>query len=328
MNNLANRKRILFTSTFSTPFINNDKLFLSKYFELNSINEKGINFYIKLFRYIFKSDISFSWFLSTYSASVILLMTLLKRKSVVILGGVDVAKEKSLSYGIWNNPFKSLYLKFALKRATYIFAVDESLKKEIINRTNYDFKNIYVISTSVDFNFWKPKGIKSEQILMVANASEMNRLKLKGVDFFCEIAKSLPEYKFVLIGIKNELQKYLTKLNNLSILEFVEHSELLKWYQSSKVYCQLSLREGLPNTLLEAMSCGCIPIGTKVGGIETLISNNGYFVSREDTFNFKSIFNEALNSPDSKSIEIRNFISDNYNPINREKLILNYLNEI
>ncbi len=328
MNNSANRKRILFTSTFATPFINNDKIFLSKYFELNFINEKGIYFYIKLFRYILKSDISYSWFLSTYSASVILLMALLKRKRVVTLGGVDVAKEKSLSYGIWNNPLKSLYLKFALKRATYIFAVDESLKKEIILRTNYEFKNIYVIPTSVDSNFWKPKGIKSEQILMVANASEKNRLKLKGVDFFSEIAKSLPEYKFVLIGIKNELHNYLPKLKNLTILEFVEQSELLKWYQASKVYCQLSLREGLPNTLLEAMSCGCIPIGTKVGGIETLISNSGYFVSIEDTSNIKSIFIKALTSPDSKSIEIRNLISDNYNPINREKLILKYLNEI
>lgn len=321
----SQKLQLLFTSTFSTTFIKRDIIFLSKHFELNIINAKGLQFYKLLFKNIFKSNISFSWFLSTYSATVILLMSMLKRKTIVVIGGIDVAKNKLLSYGIWNNPLKSAYLKFAVKKATHILAVDQSLKEELIDRAKYNGNNISVVPTTVDYNFWSAKGKKSKLILMVANVPDKTRIKIKGVDFFYEIAKSLPQYNFALIGVKGELQYYFPKLDNLIISDFVEHFELLEWYRAAKIYCQLSIREGLPNSMLEAMSCGCIPIGTKVGGIKTLVNENGYFIQKDNFNEIKNIFSKAMHLPISKSHKVRNFIINKFNPYKREEAILKLL---
>ncbi|MDA0987339.1 MAG: glycosyltransferase family 4 protein [Bacteroidetes bacterium] len=319
-------KKILFTSTFKAPFVKSDELFLSKYFQVKSIQATGINFYLQLLKNIFLIDLSFSWFLSTYSATVIILMRLLNKKSILILGGVDVVSDKNLNYGIWNNPFKAFYLKFAIKYATHILPVDESLKLELLNKINYDLHNIQVVPTSVDFNYWTPKGAKQNLILMVANIPDELRLKLKGADFFYELAIAMPEYKFILIGVNKNLHNNFPRLKNFKILEFLNQSELLNYYRKAKIFCQLSLHEGLPNTLLEAMSCGAIPVGTKVGGITTLVKSNGYFIERNYLSETKSKFKKAILSS-AKSLEnIRQHIISNYNPEKRESKILNLIN--
>ncbi len=46
-------------------------------------------------------------------------------------------------------------------------------------------------------------------------------------------------------------------------------------YHALDVYLMSSLTEGLPNTLLEAMACGCPPVVTGVGGIPELVGASG-----------------------------------------------------
>ena len=55
---------------------------------------------ILLIRSLFSADVTFSWFASLYSSFLIFLAHLFGKKAILILGGVDVAKEKDLHYGI------------------------------------------------------------------------------------------------------------------------------------------------------------------------------------------------------------------------------------
>ena len=52
-------------------------------------------------------------------------------------------------------------------------------------------------------------------------------------------------------------------------------------YQNTKFYFQGSRLEGLPNSLCEAMLCGCVPIGSKVFGIPDAIGNTGILFDTE-----------------------------------------------
>jgi glycosyltransferase involved in cell wall biosynthesis len=69
---------------------------------------------------------------------------------------------------------------------------------------------------------------------------------------------------------------------NVIIRGEVPKAELISEYQRAKIYAQLSLFEGLPNALAEAMLCECVPVGTPGSGIPTLIGDCGFYVPVQD----------------------------------------------
>jgi glycosyltransferase involved in cell wall biosynthesis len=129
-------------------------------------------------------------------------------------------------------------------------------------------------------------------------------LKRKGLETFVKAAKYLPNVNFVLIGKHlDDSVRYLKSIaaSNVSFPGFVSDVELLHFYQRAKVYCQLSIYEGLPNALCEAMLCGCVPVGTKYCGIPTAIGDTGFYVAYDDVDSTVEGINKALNSDFEKS---------------------------
>ncbi|MFN3491283.1 MAG: glycosyltransferase, partial [Anaerolineales bacterium] len=59
-----------------------------------------------------------------------------------------------------------------------------------------------------------------------------------------------------------------------------------------------SLRDGMPNAVLEAMACGKTVIATPVGGVVDVIEDkkNGYFVNVNDVDGLSNKILEVLNS--------------------------------
>jgi glycosyltransferase involved in cell wall biosynthesis len=77
---------------------------------------------------------------------------------------------------------------------------------------------------------------------------------------------------------------------------YVSPKDMPAYYALMDVLVQPSLRDGLPNALLEAMSCGKAVIGTGVGGIVEAVENckNGRLVSAKDADQLVSVINELL----------------------------------
>jgi glycosyltransferase involved in cell wall biosynthesis len=117
-------------------------------------------------------------------------------------------------------------------------------------------------------------------ILCVAVCHDAARMKKKGIDLLAEAARELPDVRVVVIGIAAGVvaSSGITLPPNMEILAPVPREELRAWYARAKVYCQPSYTEGLPNSLCEAMLCGCAPVGTAVGGIPSAIADVGWMV--------------------------------------------------
>lgn len=62
----------------------------------------------------------------------------------------------------------------------------------------------------------------------------------------------------------------------------MNYSNMLEFYNSIDVICVASTAEGEPLTLLEAMACGCYPVGVDVGIVPELVTHlqNGMIVNR------------------------------------------------
>jgi glycosyltransferase involved in cell wall biosynthesis len=272
----VNKKvKILFTAAFSTSFIREDISFLRSQYLLQEIISSGILTFVKIITALPSSTVTFSWFASVYSSVLVFLTKVFRNKSIIVLGGVDVANIPELNYGIWNSWWKSRIVRYGIMHADAVLAVDESLKQDAIRLARYDGGNIHVVATGYDPDRWKPGKTKENIILTVAQCDSHTRVKIKGIDFLFNIAAAMPEQSFVLIGLNRKIADQYTIPSNLSIVEFVPQPELLAYYQKAVVYLQPSLREGLPNTVCEAMLCECYPIGTNVGGIPTAIGTSG-----------------------------------------------------
>lgn len=256
---------------------------------------------MKIILKIFHSDLIFCWFASVYASIAVLVGKFLGIKSIIIVGGVDVAKDKELGYGIWLNPWKAKLVRYALHNANRVLVVDPSLKNSAMSLAEYDGKNITYLPTGYDSSFWKPLGEKERLVLTVAVVHDVKRLKLKGIDLLIQAAEKLSELQFVVIGVNRKLASSLKPPSNMTFHEPIARADLLPYYRQAKVYCQPSLREGLPNTLCEAMLCGCIPVATDVGGNPTAVGDTGILIPPKDVDALTAALQHAMKLPEDTS---------------------------
>jgi glycosyltransferase involved in cell wall biosynthesis len=77
---------------------------------------------------------------------------------------------------------------------------------------------------------------------------------------------------------------------------FVSPNNLPAYYSLMDVFVHPSLRDGLPNALLEAMACEKAVIGTSVGGIPDAVTDceNGRLVPANDVDQLANVIHELL----------------------------------
>lgn len=85
------------------------------------------------------------------------------------------------------------------------------------------------------------------------------------------------------------------------------------WLDTIDIYLQPSRTEGLPRSLIEAMSRGCACIGSNVGGIPELISPE-YIHKKDDITKLSMLIEKLFSSEERKKNIIKNFkIVSKYN---------------
>jgi len=313
--------KILVTSTFVTPFITEDLKILRKHWEVEHLMVRGAGALPAIARGVRRSDIVYTWFASTYAAAAVASARVLHRRSVIAIGGADVAGIDEIGYGIWVSPWKSRLVSYALKKADMVLAVDPFLKEEAIRRAGYDGRNIEYLPTGYDSTFWSPGGERTNSVLTVAVCDSEARMRVKGVDLLIDTVRCLPGTKFLLIGIQEPHASLLRALapGNLEIRGRVSREELLALYRGSRVYCQPSRLEGLPGSVCEAMLCGCVPVCTDVGGMRTPVSGHGFLVPWGDPGTLAAAITEAMAGPPAGGLGGRESIASRFTLERREQ---------
>jgi glycosyltransferase involved in cell wall biosynthesis len=97
------------------------------------------------------------------------------------------------------------------------------------------------------------------------------------ISAFSQIVKKFPGSVLSLIGSGeqiNELKKlvsYLEISRSVRFIDWLKSSEIFPYLASGDVYCLPSETEGLPCSILEAMSIGLPIVSTEVGGVAELV---------------------------------------------------------
>jgi glycosyltransferase involved in cell wall biosynthesis len=317
------RLTLLFTSTHETSFIAEDLQTLRRHYDVHQIVTRSVLAPFQILRRITRADVTYTWFASTYAAAVVFLAGLFGKKSIVVIGGADVARVDDAAYGQWRSPWKSVLAGYAIRRAWKVLAVDGSLRQEAIRRADYDGENIQVVPTGYNPGEWPPGDGRTRSVLTVAACTTVSRVRVKGIPVLMEAARLLPGVPFTIAGIENDLlrRSALDPPANVRVLPFVSRKELQALYRQSAVYCLPSLFEGLPNSLCEAMLCGCVPVVTDAGGSPHVVGETGFVVPARDSGKLAGAISRALDAPEEKRAAARERVSRLFPAARREEVL-------
>jgi len=297
--------RILLFSTFKTSFIEDDFNYLNKNYKTKWIIGFGLKGILKLLMNSYKNQIYIVWFASTYSAIIVFLSKIFNKKSIIIVGGADVVFDKKIGYGLLQSRWKVPIIKFALKNADHIIASSEFIHQKIHEICKKELKNSLVIYPGLNIDFWKIKNAnKHRNVLTVAICNNQKRIIVKGIDIYINVAKEMKNINFTIIGVQKTLLKNLNLPKNLTIIPKLNQKKLLKYYNESAIYCQLSRKESFGIACAEAILCGCQPIVNNVGGLPEIVKYSKYIVDINNISQIIGRINQTINN--SEKFDIKN----------------------
>jgi len=276
--------RVGFVASADSTFVQRDRSILQEAFRVRNIEWNGKRSIPHLAWAVLRSDVTFAWFALDHAYGACRLAELFGRKSIVVVGGVDVARVPELAYGAHLEPRMAYRSRYALAHSDRVLVVHDSLREEIARNTGIRRSEIMTVPLGFDTEFFAGDGRPRDAVLTVGFVTDVN-IRRKGLDTFVEAAKRLPDLPFVLVGAKPSAATDRLKAAappNVEFLPPLETQALREQYRQARVYVQASLYEGLPSALGEAMACGCVPVGTRVAGIPDLIGDTGVYVPQRD----------------------------------------------
>ena len=333
-------KRILFVKLSDSSFVVQDEEILKRHFQVTSYTfgtDKGFGLIINQFKMfyflllnIWKFDTIYIWFADFQAFFPSLFSKILSKNTIIILGGYDVAKIKSISYGAHISTIRSWIIKISVRMANQVLPVSNYVLEQAklnIYKTVSEKSN--VVYNAIDTDFFKYQAEeKKNTVVSVCGSNDMKRAELKGVLHFIKAAKSLPSINFILIGIGNNIINKIKDLapNNLEVTGFLLKDELREIYNTSKVVCQLSTIESFGVAIAEAMACQCIPVVSNVGGLKEVVDTEGYRVDREDYEVVKSSIESAIVNYSEKHNFVDRYIQEKFSINNREVRLIEIVN--
>ena len=325
--------RILFIYSYPSSFVMQDKEMLQRHFDViphqtKSKKGAGKEFLMWLWKHRKEYDITFAWFGDIFAHLSVKASRYTRKRTIVVGGGYDLTHIPELDYGLLSSPEQIKQAKYTFGRATRVVVSEDNLRVLIKDNLGLNTEHVTPVCLGFDGDYWKPAGEKKDIVITTSMTRNMNRARLKGLDTFIETAKLLPNIRFVIVGVDDGFKEELASgaPDNLTIEGFLEKAELIKRYQGAKVYCQLSRSESFGAALAEAMLCGCVPVGTKVGGIPRVIGKTGFYCPVKDAKAAAESIRKALAS--GKGKEARQRVLSEFPLERRESALVNIINEL
>lgn len=294
----------------------------AKIITVPTINKKGLDALVYSFFASIKASFTNYDILHYHaegSCAMLWIPHLLKKKIVVTIHGLDWQRSK------WGG-FASKYIKFgeklAVKYADEIIVLSNGVQKYFKDTYN---RNTVFIPNGVNRPIIRePKIIKEKYgldkdnyILFLARI-----VPEKGLDYLIDAYNNIrTDKKLVIAGGASHTNEYLEKIKekarqnkNIIMTGFVQGEELEELYSNCYIYCLPSDIEGMPISLLEAMSYGKNCLISNIEENVQVCEDNALTFEKSNVVDLTNKLKDALKSKNrKKSEELQDYILSKYN---------------
>jgi len=200
-------------------------------------------------------------------------------------------------------------LRFALKKSFTIVQNTDHRNFLIDKNLLLDSKSICIKGSGVDvFRFVYPNGKTFDEPLKFLMVTRL--LKSKGVVDFLSLSDIFSSYnvEFILIGEVDTSSsdsisiETIDKYSNVTFLGY--QNDILPFLLNSHIFIFPSIySEGIPRVILEASSCGVVPICYDIPGVRDVITDgvNGFLAPPSDFNSLVSILKSLISNPNTLS---------------------------
>lgn len=247
-------------------------------------------------------------FLPVYFAKIF------RKKSIIVAGGTDCVSFPSIHYGNFYNSRTAWLTAQSFRACSLILPVHESLVSYSYTYQDSDFKEqglkhfvpglktpIRVLSNGYEPELWSREGLQKKERSFITSLGFINSrftFYLKGIDLFIETARKFPDCDFTILGGIGFRIENLP--SNLHLIPNLSGRELVECIAKHRYYLQLSMSEGFPNALSEAMLCECVPVVSRVGGMPDIVGELGHILNRRNKEELFKLLSYALSRTDQE----------------------------
>ncbi|WP_302160116.1 glycosyltransferase [uncultured Ruminococcus sp.] len=241
--------------------------------------------------YISKADMIFARMPSNTSNSVIRVAKKLGKPYLVEVGGC--AWDSYWNHGIMGKMIAPLMYyrekKYVATANFAIYVTKNFLQRRYPNsNTSTNCSNVYLQPIDDSIIEKRIAKINSTDLKKVVLGQAVNSIdvKYKGEHLIIQAMGALKkrgiriDYQIVGPGIGDYLISQAKKYNvvdQLHLIGTLRKEEIFEWYKNIDIYVQPSKQEGLPRSVIEAMSVGCPALGSNIAGIPELIDQDCLF---------------------------------------------------
>jgi glycosyltransferase involved in cell wall biosynthesis len=281
----VSRGRLLYVHNSRASFVAIDRDILAGRYEVEDLYQPGRwPNPVKVVRGVLHADVVFGWFASWHTFFPITLAWLLRRPSVMIVGGFDTANMPDIGYGYQQGGLRAWASRWIMRRATRLATNSEYSLSEIERNTPIDRARVRVIHHGVPDPVGEAPGSKEREALTVG-AINRTTLVQKGQLPFVEAARLLPDVRFTFAGkwLDGSVEWLRARAgDNVRFTGWLSDEDLHAAYRRAAVYVQASRHEGFGLAVAEAMLGGCVPVVMNVTAMPEVVGDAGVLIESQE----------------------------------------------
>ena len=308
--------RILFVYSRESSFVGIDRSVLAERWVVRDWRQQGpvVNLFA-LARAVWRSDLVFGWFASWHTFWPVTLAWLMRKPSLVVIGGYDTANLPEIPYGVQGRGLMRFVARWVMKRATRLLANSEYSRSEAAANAGVDPARVSVVYHGVPDPFGGLPASERARSALTVGIVDRRNLARKGLGAFVRSAELLPDVNFVLAGrwddgAADELRD--TAPPNVTLTGRVEEDVLNEHYRRASVYVQPSAHEGFGLSVAEGMLAGCIPVTTRAGALPEVVGDVGVQIDGQDPAHLADAIARALEAGPGARAAARKRVLDHF----------------
>jgi glycosyltransferase involved in cell wall biosynthesis len=277
----VSRKRLLYVHSRKASFVAIDREILAERYEVEDLFQPGRwPNPLAVIRGVLRADVVFGWFASWHTFFPTTLVWLLRKPSVLVIGGFDTANMPDIGYGYQQGGIRRAASRWIMRRARRLMTNSEYSLSEIERNTPIPPERVRVVHHGVPDPFGEPPGEKEREVLTVG-AIDHTTLVQKGQLPFVEAAAQLPDVRFTFAGkwLDDSVEQLRARAgDNVRFTGWLSEEDLHATYRRAAVYVQASRHEGFGLAVAEAMLAGCVPVVMNVTAMPEVVGDAGVLI--------------------------------------------------